>query len=172
MVNFLTYTFILGFSFWILKIISNKKRELEEKEKQQREQFLKETQSLLKTEAPSFTTPPLEEGKPTDTYRSKVSEYFKINGYNIAEASKAEGIDLIGIQEKELLLIRCETTIKEVKVIDLKQFLAECCVYVDKNPMFKGRTCSRLYATNRPITDEAQLYIRENSSSIRIVEDI
>lgn len=172
MVNVLTSVFILVLAFWILKIIARKKQELEEKEKQQREQFLKESQLLLKTEAPSFNSPIQQESKLSDNYRGKVADYFKSNGYTITEASKAEGIDLIGIQERELLLIRCESTLKEVKVTDLKVFIAECSIYLDNNPMFKGRSCIRVYASSRPITDEARFFARKYTSSIRILEDI
>ncbi len=172
MVNILTFVLITAMGYWVVKIISRKKQEIEEKENQQREQFLKETQSLLKTEAPSLNTPTPEEGKSTDNYRNKVAQYFKTNGYNITESYKAEGIDLIGIKEKELIVIRCETTIKEVKKVDLKLFIAECSVYIDHNPIFKGRSCSRIYATNRPITDEARLYLRENPSSVCLLENI
>lgn len=171
MVNILTSVFILVLAFWILKIIARKQQEVAEKEKQQREQFLKESQLLLKTEAASFNSPIPQESK-SDNYCDKVSDYFKSNGYTITEAPKAEGIDLIGIQERELLLIRCESTLKEVKVTDLKLFIAECSVYLDDNPMFKGRSCIRIYASSRPITDEARFYARKYTASIRILEEI
>lgn len=172
MVNILTYLFIAGLVFWILKIISRKQQELAEKEKQQREVFLKETQSLLKTETSSFSVAVPEESKPTHGYCNKVAEYFTSNGYSITEASKAEGIDLIGIQERALLLIRCESKLKEVKIADLKIFIAECSIYLDNNPIFKGRSYRRVYASQRPITEEARLFIRQNTSSIHLIEDI
>lgn len=173
MVNILSLIFLIAIAFLIVKIISHKQRELLEKELQQKEQLLLEIQSLLKTEAPSsLNTPASDKNESPINYHTKVAEYFKTNGYNITEASKAEGIDLIGIKEKELLLVRCEEKLKEIKKIDIKLFIAECSVYVDNNPMFRGRSCMRYYVTNRPIVDEARHYLRENPLSIRILEDI
>lgn len=168
MTNILTLVLFVAFFYWIVKIISRKKQKLEQKVLQQTEQFLKETQALLKTEAPSLS----EENKSTSLYRGKVAEHFQTNGYNITKISKAEGIDLIGIKEKELVLIRCEEILKEIKKVDIKLFIAECSIYVDNNPIFKGHSCSRVFATNRPITEEVSLYLRENPSSIRLLEDI
>lgn len=173
MVNIFSLIFLIAIAFLIVKIISRKQRELLEKELQQKEQLLQEMQSILKTETPLSSEPaPTDKNESTNNYHTKVAEYFKTNGYNITETSKAEGIDLIGIKEKELLLIRCEEKLKEIKKIDIKLFIAECSVYVDNNPMFRGRSCIRYYITNRPITDEARHYLRENPSSIRILEDI
>jgi hypothetical protein len=168
MTNMLALLLIVAIGYWVVTIISRKKRELEQKELQQAEQFLKETQALLKAEIPS----PSEENKSTTQYREKVAEHFQTDGYNITEVSKAEGIDLIGIKEKELILIRCEEALKEIKKVDIKLFIAECSVYVDNNPMFKGRSCSQIFATNRPITEEASLYLRENPSSVRLLEEL
>ncbi|HEX5329881.1 hypothetical protein [Sulfuricurvum sp.] len=168
MTNMLALVLIVAIGYWVIIIISRKKRELEQKELQQAEQFLKETQALLKEE----TSPLSEENTSTHPYREKVAEHFQTEGYNITEISKAEGIDLIGIKDKALVLIRCEEKLKEIKKVDIKLFIAECSVYVDNNPMFKGRSCTRVFATNRPITEEVSLYLRDNPSSIRLLEEI
>jgi hypothetical protein len=164
MINMLGLILLVVIGYWVVTIISRKKRELEQKELQQAEQFLKETQALLKEE----TAPLSEENTSTHSYREKVAEHFQAEGYNITEVSKAEGIDLIGIKEKELILIRCEEKFKEIKKMDIKLFIAECSVYVDNNPMFKGRSCTRIFATHRPITEEVALYLRENPSSLQL----
>lgn len=173
MINMLALTLLIAFGYWVFNTISRQKRELEQKELQQSEQFLKETQALLKTEAPSsYTSPITEENISTSQYREKVTKHFEANGYNITEISKAEGIDLIGIKEKTLVLIRCEEKLKEIKKIDIKLFIADCSVYIDNNPMFEGRSSTRIFASNRPITEEVSLYLRNNPISVRLLEEI
>jgi len=174
MANILTLLIIGVIGYWVMMIVSRKKRELAEKELLHKEQFLKETQSLLKMETPTMVSPaPSQILKPaTDNdFCQKVIEYFTAEGYRITESSKVVGIDLIGVKEKELLLIRSENVLKEVRKIDLQLFIAECSVYIDHNPMLKSRSLIRLYATNRPITEEAQTFVRENPASLRLVED-
>lgn len=173
MATFITVFVILAASYWIVMIISRKQKEVADKELYQREQFLKETQSLLKTETPSYTVPLVSETiqtAPVDHYCAQVSKDFSQQGYTISKSSKAEGIDLIGLKEKELVLVRCESTLKEIRKSDLKGFIADCSVYIDRNPMLTGRSLVRCYATNRPITEEAQQYLREYPSSLRLFE--
>ena len=171
MINLLALVLIVSIGYWVINTISRKKRELEQKELQQSEQFLKETKALLNAEvSPSSTPQQTCQSNVTPQYRQKVAEHFQAEGYTITEISKAEGIDLIGIKEKELILIRCEEKIKEIKKSDLKLFIAECSVYIDNNPIFKGRLYTRIFATNRAITDEARKFARENSLSIRLHE--
>lgn len=174
MSNIIALALLMIVGYLILNVISRKKSELALKEEQQREVFLKETQALLKTEVPSFTaqTPLQTASHVSENYCTKVNEYFIAQGYTLTQTPKAEGIDLIGVEGKELILLRCESELKEVKKIDLKLFIADCSVYIDANPMMKGRNIIRTYVTNRPITDEGRLYIRENSLSLRVIENI
>ncbi len=175
MANLITLLVIFAVGYWIIMIVSRKKQELADKELRQKEQFLKESQSILKTEAPSFSAPMQSEtieSASDNNYPTEVSIYFTAQGYTIADGVKTDGINLIGVKEKELLLIRCESTLKEIKKVDLQVFIAECTVYIDNNPMLSGRSIIRVYATNRPITDEAQEYARNNSSSLRFLEEI
>lgn len=175
MSNLITLFVIIASAYWIMTIISRKKQELADKELRQKEQFLKDTQSILKTEVSSFTVPIQPETiqpASNNNYSEKITQYFTTQGYIITDGIKTDGIDLIGVKEKELLLIRCESTLKEIKKIDLQIFIADCTVYIDNNPMLKGRSSVRVYATNRPITDEAQEYARNNSSSLRFLEDV
>lgn len=175
MANILTLLIIGAIGYWVMIIIERKKRELEEKELLQKEQFIKETQSLLKMEVPLVVSPaqePVVQPTINTTFRQKVIDSFSEQGYSMSESPKAEGIDLLGVKEKELLLIRCDNALKEVKKIDLQLFIAECSLYIDHNPMLKSRTLIRLYATDRPITDEAQHFVRENPASLRLIEEI
>ena len=175
MANLITLLVIIAAVYWIIMIISRKKQELADKELRQKEQFLKESQSILKNEAPSFsasiqseTIQPVQ----NNNYLTEITNYFTAQGYTITDGMKTDGIDLIGVKEKELLLIRCENTLKEIKKVDLQIFIAECTVYIDNNPMLAGRTMARVYATNRPITDEAQEYARNNALSLRFLDVI
>ena len=169
MINTLTLVFLIAIIFLIIKIISRKRREINEKEMQQKELLIQEMQSILKTQTPTKTM----ENTPENIekyYLDNVAAEFRSNGYSISELTKAEGIDLIGIKEKELILIRCETNLKEIKKIDLLLFIASCSLYLDHNPMFKSRSITRIYTTSRPITDEAREFTRENSLSLRLNE--
>lgn len=176
MANILTLIILAAIGYWAMMIVSRKKRELADKEMLQKEQFLKETQSLLKMETPVSVVAPAQSPTlhPTSStdFVQKVSDYFSAQGYSITKSPRAEGIDLIGVKERELLLIRSDNDIKEVKKIDLQLFIAECSVYIDNNPMLESRLLIRLYASNRPITEEAQKFVRENPASLRLIEDI
>lgn len=175
MANLLSLLIIIVISYWVMMIISRKKRELADKELLQKERFLKETQSLLKTEVTSVTSflkPQMEQSTPHENIMYKVSEYFITQGYSITEVSKAEGIDLIGVKEKELLLIHIENSLQEIKKLDLQLFIAKCSIYIDHNPMLKNRSLIRVYATNKPIMDEAQKFVRDNPASLRLMEEI
>jgi len=54
----------------------------------------------------------------------------------------------------------------------LQMFIADCTTYIDKNPMLRGRSCVRFYATNRPFTEEAMIYVRENPASVHLMDEI
>lgn len=172
MINFLTLFFLIVILFLIFIIISRKQHEVAEKELQQKELLIQEMQTILSTQTSSEKEKAIviDNSSTVNNYLHQIAEHFKSNGYTISELSKAEGIDLIGIKEKELLLIRCETTLREVKKNDLLLFIASCTLYVDHNPMFKNRSITRIYSTSRPITDEARQFTRENSLSLRINE--
>lgn len=175
MVTFISLLIIVAIAYWIRMIISRKQKELADKEHRQREQFLNESQSLLKSETPSVSIPVISEKVPPpldESYRIDVTRYWNTQGYTLTESVKVEGIDLIGFKDKELLLIRCETALREVKKIDLQVFIADCSTYIDKNPMLQGRSCMRFYATNRPLTEEAAMYVRENPASVHLMEEI
>ena len=176
MANILTLIILAAIGYWVMMIVSRKKRELEDKELLHREQFLKETQSLLKMEPPVSVDvaeqSPTLHPTPTADFVQKVSDYFSAQGYSITPSPRAEGIDLIGVKEKELLLIRSDNATKEVKKIDLQLFISACSVYIDNNPMLENRSLIRVYASNRPITVEAQRFVRENPASLRLIEDI
>ncbi len=171
MINFLTLFLLIIIFLLSVKIISRKQHEVAEKELQQKELLIQEMQTILNTQTFSAKeTRGTIDNSIDKNHIHQIAEYFKSQGYSISELSKTEGIDLIGIKEKELLLIRCETTLKEVKTTDLMIFIASCTLYVDHNPIFKNRSIVRIYSTSRPIRDDARQFIRENSLSLRLNE--
>lgn len=174
MINFLTLFFLVAIVFLIIKIISRKQHEVAEKELQQKELLIQEMQTILNTQTSSEKQKSgvVDNDITDNNYLHQIAEHFKSNGYSISELSKTEGIDLIGIKEKELLLIYCERTLKEVKKSDLLLFIASCTLYVDHNPMFKNRSITRIYSTSRPITDEARQFVRENALSLHLNETV
>lgn len=169
--NLIGLIIIVAIGYWIITIVSRKKKELETKELLHKEYFLKETQSLLKTEASSYTTPSIDNSTIED-YSKKISAYFTTQGYSITAVAKAEGITLLGLKEKELLVVHCETELKAIQKIDLQLFIAACTLYIDQNPIFKGRSLRRCFSTNRPISEEAQIFVRENPASLFLIEEI
>lgn len=170
MTNILTILLIAAIIYWIKIIISRKKKELSEKELIHRKQFLKETQSLLETipnKAVNGTTTPMTSNH---TFMSRLNEYFTSKGFMITESSKTDGIDLIGIKENELALIRCENRLKEIKTENLKEFIADCTVYTDTHPILNDRKIRRYYATDRTITQEGYTFVRNHPSILILVE--
>ncbi|PHM17796.1 MAG: hypothetical protein CJD30_04285 [Sulfuricurvum sp. PD_MW2] len=127
MINFLTLFLLIIIFLLTVKIISRKQHEVAEKELQQKELLIQEMQTILNTQIFSAKeTRGTIDNSIDKNHIHQIAEYFKSQGYSISELSKTEGIDLIGIKEKELLLIRCETTLKEVKTTDLMIFIASC----------------------------------------------
>lgn len=175
MTTLITLLIFLGIGYYIVTIILRKQRELAKKESRQRDQFIKESQSILKEPLPSSqhknpsTTPP---PSITQEHIKRVINYFLAQGYKVGDIEHFEGIDMIGIKEKELLLVRCESSLKEISRQDLKEFIADCTVYLDKNPMLNNRTVHRVYATTSPMSVEALDYARSHTSSIHILENL
>jgi len=170
MANFITLIVVVAMIYLIMNVISRKKRELEEKESRQRDQFLQDTQTLLKSETLPKNRVISVEKIPDKTYRSFVSEYFTSDGYSLSESAKQTGIDFLGIKTKELIMIRCDNDPKEVLEKDIKIFIADCAVYIEKNPMLSNRHIQRIYVAPRPLSDPIVLnFIHSNPQSIRFI---
>lgn len=171
MANLFTLLIIIAIVFIIYTIIGRKQKELSEKERIQRERFLKETQSILEmTPIKPDESPTMPTQIDNNDYVMRISDYFTSKGYTITESAKTMGIDLIGIKENELLLIRCERHLKEVKIGDLKEFIADCTIYADTHPILNTKKIVRYFATQRAITEEAQHFLRNHSSTLQLTE--
>lgn len=166
MQNLLALIVIIVVVYLIMNVIARKKLELKEKEKLQREQFLQETQALLKTDTP-IKTDPIPPKIEKQAYRSYVSEYFTAQGYIISEYAHDNGIDFIGVKEKELIMICCDNSDKEIKENTIKAFIADCTIHIEKNPMLSNRTVKRIYVTPKALNDpEASNFIHAHAQSI------
>lgn len=112
-----------------------------------------------------------------DEYEKFVSDYFKTQGYTIAEhgldnGKKDHGIDLIAKREKEVIFVQCKNwKISEDYQIDhrhIKEFIGNCTTYIEKNPMFAMCTIKRYYAVSDEIMDKsAERFISQNPQSIQ-----
>lgn len=175
MATLLTLLIFLGVGYLIVTIISRKKRELAEKESFQRDQFLKESRLLLKVESPSFSSEASSTPSPLSSAQdliAKVINHFSTLGYKVGDFGNFEGIDIIGLKEKELLLVYCDTSLKEVSKKELKDFIADCTIYVDKNPMLSSRTVSRVFATRSKVSIEALTFLRTHSESLNLLDTL
>lgn len=164
MANLFALMIVITVAYLIMRIISRKKRELADKEQQQREQFLQESKALLKRESISDTLIPKTFNQ---NYKAFVNGYFTAQGYIVSEYAENEGIDLMGIKEKELIMVRCG---KETDERGIKEFIADCTLYFEKNPMLFNRSVKRIYTTAQPITDPKILnFFHSNPQSIQLL---
>lgn len=169
--NIITLLIVVGVGYAIIMIVQRKQKEIAEKEQKQQEMLFHEMQSLLKTEpAPNISPSSLPLNN--DGYLTKVSEYYKKEGYLVTTTLQSSGIDLFGIRDNEALFIHCETLQKQIEPDDLKMFIANCTLYLDENPSLSSRTLRRIYATNRPISPDALAFVRNYPHSIYLHENL
>lgn len=110
-------------------------------------------------------------------YEYHVAEYFRKQGYRIAEhgrdnGKKDHGIDVIAKREKEIIFIQCknwEVTVKyKIDHRHIKEFIGNCTTYIEKNPMYNNYTIRRYYAIPDEIMEySAERFISENPQSIQ-----
>lgn len=166
MTNLFALIIVITVTYLIMRIISRKKRELADKELQQREQFLKESKALLKRDGISENSTVIPQTF-DQNYKLFVKEYFTAQGYITSELAEHEGIDLMGIKEKELIVVRCG---KETDERGIKEFIADCTLFIEKNPMLSNRSIKRIYTAPRPLTDPKILnFFHSNPQSIHLL---
>lgn len=166
MANLFALIIVVTVAYLIMRIISQKKRELADKEELQREQFLQESKALLKREnIPEMSTLPAQTFH--QNYKSFVNRYFTAQGYIISEYAGLEGIDFMGVKEKELIMVRCG---KETDERIIKEFIADCTLFIEKNPMFSNRSVKRIYTTPHSSNDPKILnFFHDNPQSIQLL---
>jgi restriction system protein len=118
-----------------------------------------------------------ENKKKGDDYEKFVGEYFKKQGYIIAQngldnGKKDHGIDIIAKKEKEIIFIQCRnwkvSKKYPIKHNHLKEFLGNCSTYVEKNPIYTTYKIKRYYAISNEIMDKsAETFISQNYTIIQ-----
>lgn len=94
-----------------------------------------------------------------DEYEFFVANLYKDDGYKIYmngynNGFKDEGIDIIAHKGNEALLIQCKNWKNPPKQRDLKVFIADCDLYIQKNQKFlKNKKIRKIFATSCPQMD-------------------
>lgn len=94
-----------------------------------------------------------------DEYEFFVANLYKDDGYKIYmngynKGVKDEGIDIIAHKGNEALLIQCKNWKNPPKQRDLKVFIADCDLYIQKNQKFlKNKKIRKIFATSCPQMD-------------------
>lgn len=94
-----------------------------------------------------------------DEYEFFVANLYKDDGYKIYmngynNGVKDEGIDIIAHKGNEALLIQCKNWKNPPKQRDLKVFIADCDLYIQKNQKFlKNKKIRKIFATSCPQMD-------------------
>lgn len=94
-----------------------------------------------------------------DEYEFFVANLYKDDGYKIYmngynKGFKDEGIDIIAHKGNEALLIQCKNWKNPPKQRDLKVFIADCDLYIQKNQKFlKNKKIRKIFATSCPQMD-------------------
>jgi hypothetical protein len=177
MANFITLLVIIAAGYWIIMIVSRKRQELADKELKQKEIFLKETQNLLHIDNSDMKPPASTPVSPQTSISTQYSpitsdlmayatDMLKNEGYSMSTLEGFNGINMIGIREKEVVYVYCAQSTRDVSIEDLKNFIADCVLHSEHQPLFGNRKARRIYMSNRPLNEEASIFIRENSASI------
>lgn len=181
MTTIITLLIVSAIAFWIARIIKRKQSEFETKEQMQKEMFLKETSALLQidssasghsTSNPQMTKVPVQSPSTPKLQNSSddliefAMRTLKEEGYSMSSLEGVNGIDLIGIREKEVVYVRCAKSNLDITVSDLKSFLADCIIHAEKQPIFGERKARRIYMSTRPLDEDASIFINDNGRSI------
>ena len=110
-------------------------------------------------------------------YEIFVGKYFENLGYKvfyngIMKGRKDEGIDLIAEKENEILLIQCknwkENSKYKIKDKNLKEFIGNCFLYIEKRPEILNKKIKRIYVTSNDIYDKSAIkFLEENKNLIK-----
>ena len=94
-----------------------------------------------------------------DEYEFFVAHLYKDDGYKIYmngynNGVKDEGIDIIAHKGNEALLIQCKNWKNPPKQRDLKVFIADCDLYIQKNQKYlKNKKIRKIFVTSCPQMD-------------------
>ena len=126
------------------------------------------------------------ENSPRKTYHSKlqkgieyefyIAKYFKNEGYKIYmnglnNGKKDDGIDVICHKDKETILIQCKNWKYPIEQKDIRAFIGDCHVYINKNAAFlRNRKIRKIFITSNEETKKAvELYVKENQAEVEYI---
>ncbi|WP_298053582.1 restriction endonuclease [uncultured Campylobacter sp.] len=109
-------------------------------------------------------------------YEFYIAKYFKNEGYKIYmnglnNGKKDGGIDVICHKNQETILIQCKNWNQPIEQKDIRAFIGDCHIYVNKNAMFlKNRKIRKMFITSNENTKKAvELYVKENQNEIEYI---
>lgn len=109
-------------------------------------------------------------------YELYIAKYFRNEGYKIYmnglnNGKKDDGIDVICHKDKETILIQCKNWKYPIEQKDIRAFIGDCHIYVNKNAAFlKNRKIRKIFITSNEETKKAvELYIKENQAEVEYI---
>ncbi len=109
-------------------------------------------------------------------YELYIAKYFRNEGYKIYmnglnNGKKDDGIDVICHKDKETILIQCKNWKYPIEQKDIRAFIGDCHVYINKNATFlKNRKIRKIFITSNEETKKAvELYVKENQAEVEYI---
>nr|WP_315083268.1 restriction endonuclease [uncultured Campylobacter sp.] len=109
-------------------------------------------------------------------YELYIAKYFRNEGYKIYmnglnNGKKDDGIDVICHKDKETILIQCKNWKYPIEQKDIRAFIGDCHVYINKNATFlKNRKVRKIFITSNEETKKAvELYVKENQTEVEYI---
>lgn len=111
-----------------------------------------------------------------ETYEKYIAKFWKNEGYKVYmnglnNGNADGGIDVICHKDKETILIQCKHWKNPVNQKEIRQFIGDCYVYINKRKQYlKNRTIRKMFITSCEETKIAvELYVKENSEEIEYI---
>ena len=109
-------------------------------------------------------------------YELYIAKYFRNEGYKIYmnglnNGKKDDGIDVICHKDKETILIQCKNWKYPIEQKDIRAFIGDCHVYINKNAVFlRNRKIRKIFITSNEETKKAvELYVKENQAEVEYI---
>ena len=109
-------------------------------------------------------------------YELYIAKYFRNEGYKIYmnglnNGKKDDGIDVICHKDKETILIQCKNWKYPIEQKDIRAFIGDCHVYINKNATFlRNRKIRKIFITSNEETKKAvELYVKENQAEVEYI---
>lgn len=109
-------------------------------------------------------------------YEFYIAKYFRNEGYKIYmnglnNGKKDDGIDVICHKDKETILIQCKNWKYPIEQKDIRAFIGDCHVYINKNAAFlRNRKIRKIFITSNEETKKAvELYVKENQAEVEYI---